>query len=75
METWWNESAAIFVDIVDLRAAIDSVEFNHIPREAYKVAHEIARVCYVEKITCIWDDDPPSFLIGSLIDDVTIDNG
>jgi hypothetical protein len=39
------------------------------------VAHEIARNCFVHKVNCTWDDDPPSFLLSSLINDVTMDIG
>ena len=43
VEAWWNDSAAIFADIVDLASRIDSIVFKHIPREANMVAHEIAK--------------------------------
>jgi hypothetical protein len=75
VDTWWSESAAIFADIVDLASNIDKLEFKHIPREANMVAHEIARNCFVQKVNCNWDDDPPSFLLSSLINDVTMDIG
>jgi ribonuclease HI len=75
VDTWWSESAPIFADIVDLASNIDKLEFKHIPREANLVAHEIARSCFVIKVNCTWDDDPPSFLLSSLINDVTMDIG
>jgi ribonuclease HI len=70
-ETWWMEPAAIFADCVDLASLIDGITFCHCPREVNKVAHEIARECFRIKISCTWDDDPPSFLLNRLIDDVT----
>jgi ribonuclease HI len=69
---WWNESAAIFADCVDLTTAIGDVKFQHCPREANKVAHELARVSFSSSSSCNWDDDPPSFLLPYLLDDVTI---
>jgi ribonuclease HI len=71
LNTWWNGSAAIFADIVDLASTIDSVEYRYVPREANMTAHEIARQGFIDKINCNWDDDPPSFLLSFLIHDVT----
>jgi ribonuclease HI len=70
-ETWWTEPAAIFADCVDLASLIDGINFRHCPREVNRVAHVLARESFRNKITCTWDDDPPSFLLSSLIDDVT----
>ena len=71
-DTWWNESVAIFANIVDLGLNIGNVEFKHISREANKVAHELARGCFIDKISCNWVDEPPSFILGKLVNDVTI---
>lgn len=71
-ETWWTESAAIFADCLDTVTSIGRVTFHHCRREANKAAHEIARVCFIDKMSCIWDDEPPSFLLESLVNDVTI---
>ena len=71
-ERWWNDSAAIFADCVDYVASIGTVSFQHCPREANAVAHELARVCYTDKSSCNWDDDPSSFIIGKLVNDVII---
>jgi ribonuclease HI len=45
-EAWWGESSAIFAGCVDLASLIDKVSFKHCPREANKVAHDIARFCF-----------------------------
>jgi hypothetical protein len=37
-----------------------------------KTAHELARKCFIDKNSCNWDDEPPSFLFGTLIHDVTV---
>jgi ribonuclease HI len=71
-ETWWTGSAAIFVDCMDQVASIGNVSFVHCPREANKTAHELARVCFTDKNSCNWDDEPPSFLLGPLINNVTV---
>jgi ribonuclease HI len=71
-DTWWSEAAAIFADCVDLTTAIGDVKFQHCPREANKVAHELAKVSFSNTSSCNWDDDPPSFLLPFLLDDVTI---
>ena len=72
VETWWNASAAIFADCVDMASTIGIVTYRHCLREANKAAHEIARVCFHNKDSCNWVDEPPSFLLDSLLDDVTI---
>ena len=42
-EQWWNGSAAVFADCMDLAALIETISFKHCPREANEVAHELAR--------------------------------
>jgi ribonuclease HI len=71
-DRWWNESSAILADCVDLASSIGSVSFQFCPREANQVADDIARFCFQNKITCTWDDDPPSFLQNSLVNDITV---
>jgi ribonuclease HI len=70
-ETWWIEAAAIYLaDIVDLGPLIGDVSFKHCPREANEVAHELARFCFSSRSSCNWLDEPPSFLLEKLINDV-----
>jgi hypothetical protein len=71
-ETWWTQSAAIYADCMDQVASIGNVSFVHCPREANKTAHELARQCFIDKNSCNRDDEPPSFLLGTLIYDVTV---
>jgi hypothetical protein len=59
-QTRWSESAAIFADCVNLASNIDSITFDHISREANKVAHELARIYFRDKNHCNWDDEPPN---------------
>jgi ribonuclease HI len=71
-EAWWGESSAIFADCVDISSFIDDVSFKHCPREANEAAHEVSRVCFDSKNSCNWIDNPPSFLVEKLINDVTV---
>ena len=48
---------------MDLASNIDSLDFRHIPRDANKVVHEIARQSFIDKIPCNWDDDPARFFV------------
>jgi hypothetical protein len=69
---WFDEAAAVFVDCVDLCTLIGRVKFKHCFREANSVAHELARHGLSTKSTCTWVDEPPSFLLPSILNDVTI---
>ena len=70
--SWWGEASATFADCIDLASLIGTVSFRYCPREANEVAHEIVRSCFTEKVSCNWVDEPPSFILGKLINDVTI---
>jgi ribonuclease HI len=72
-QRWWNESAAIYAECIDKITNIGEVSFKLCPREANQVAHELARYSYSNKISCNWDDDPPSCLLDRLLNDVTIE--
>jgi hypothetical protein len=61
-EIWWTQSAAIYANCMDQVASIGNVSFVHCPREANKTAHKLARQCFIDKNSCNWDDEPPSFL-------------
>jgi hypothetical protein len=71
-EAWWGESPTIFADWVDLRAFNDNISFKHCPIEANEVAHEIASFCFSSRSSCNWVDEPFSFLLPKLINDVTV---
>jgi ribonuclease HI len=71
-ERWWNESAAFYADCIDLSSSIGTVKFNYCSREANQVAHELAKFSFLNALSCSWVDEPPSFLLGSLLNDVTI---
>jgi ribonuclease HI len=70
-ESWWSEPAAVYANCIDLSTSIGTVIFSHILREANKVAHELARVGFIDKTNCNWDDEPPDSILSSLLNDVT----
>ena len=72
VNSWWGEASAAFADCIDLASLIGTVSFRYCPMEANEVAHELARSCFTEKISCNWVDEPPSFILGKLTNDVTI---
>jgi hypothetical protein len=62
-KAWWGESAAILTDCVDLALLLNLGSFQYCPREANKVAHELARDCFASNISSSWVDEPPDFII------------
>lgn len=52
----------MYADCVDLVTKIGDVQFKHCVREANIVAHEVAKHCYENGISCHWVDNPPSFI-------------
>jgi hypothetical protein len=67
---WWNQSPAIYAECIDLIPSIGSVSFKACSRETNQVAHNIARFCFSNNISCNWVDEPPSFIFDSLTNDV-----
>jgi hypothetical protein len=57
---------------MEVAGSIGVVEFVHCRREMNRVAHDIARHSYNLNSRCNWVDEPPSFLLQPLLDDVTI---
>jgi hypothetical protein len=55
-----------------ISSRFNQVKFQHCHREANSVAHEIARNSFQLNLSCIWDDDPPSFVLPFLINDVSV---
>lgn len=65
-------SAAIFDDCCVLWNGFDNVPLEYCNREANRVAHELARSAFSSRNSCIWDDEPPSFILDCIVNDVTI---
>jgi ribonuclease HI len=67
-----TSAAAIFYDCNIMAAGFVKVSFEHCPREANSVAHELAKDSFQSFSSCTWDDDPPSFILPLLINDVSV---
>jgi hypothetical protein len=65
-------SLAIFHDFMLHASAFDDVSYGLCPREVNVAAHEIARSFFFCSDFCTWVDETHSFLMQSLINDVTI---
>ena len=63
-------AAPIFEDIRIQASSFDKILFMHCPRKANRVAHTLAHECRLD--SCVWADDPPSFILPLLIDDVSM---
>jgi hypothetical protein len=69
---WWNESVAIYADCIDISMLIGTVKFKSCPRKANQVALEIAKFSFLHNQTRNWVDEPPSFILDRLVNDVTV---
>jgi ribonuclease HI len=69
---WSSEASAVYADCVDLAVSIGEVSFRHCLREANMVAHSLAHECFKIQLDCNWVDEPPSFILQPLLNDVTI---
>ena len=65
-------SAPGYVECNHLSQDFVSIAIEHCNREANKVAHELPRVAITSKSSCTWVDEPPSFILEALVNDVTI---
>jgi len=65
-------SALIFYECCMLWQDFASISIDHCNREANSVAYELAKVAMRSKLSCNWVDEPPSFILGALVNDVTI---
>ena len=59
-------------DIFQNSFRIGLVSFTHCPREANRVAHNLAKSTYISKSVVFWGRDPPSCIMKNITDDVTI---
>lgn len=64
-------AAAVFDECQANWDWFDSISIEHCHREANQVAHVLARNLSLSKHTCNWIDEPPSFIIAKLANDVT----
>jgi ribonuclease HI len=69
---WSSDATAVYADCVDLVVSIGEVSFRHCLREANMVAHSLAHECFKVRLDCNWVDEPPSFILQPLLNDVTV---
>jgi len=64
--------APIYDECNHLWQEFQSISIEHCDRESNQVAHVLAREAISLKLSCIWVDEPPSFILESLVNDVTM---
>ena len=67
-----SAGAPIYDDYFSLLQGFVVVCIEHCDREANNVSHRIARVALALKDNCIWVNEPPSFIIEALVNDITL---
>jgi hypothetical protein len=67
-----TSSSAIFDDCMNLSTGYRKILFEHCKREANQVAHDLARHCFINHDDDFWDNDPPSFIMRAMVNDVTV---
>jgi hypothetical protein len=65
-------AAAIYDDCKIIWSGFGKVDVEHCHREANQMAHELARDSFESSDSCILVDEPPSFIISKLANDVTV---
>ena len=68
----WNDATTIYDEIMAKIGMVGKVEFSHCGRDVNTAAHGLARECFNSRISCIWVDEPPSFILQSLLNDVIV---
>ena len=72
MNSFLNEYVHLLVEAKEVADQMDAVEFQHVPRQANKSAHNIARHAkYVSEFT-VWMEDVPPNLVSVIQADSTI---
>jgi ribonuclease HI len=66
-----NSAAAIYDECDTVWGGFQEISIEHVRREDNQVAHELARRAMNSRMNCIWDDDPPAFILSFLANDVT----
>jgi ribonuclease HI len=65
-----TSAAAINDDCVVIWKGFSDISIDHCNRDANKVAHELVFNSFSNKSSCIWADEPPSFILATLANDV-----
>ena len=69
-----KSAVAVYDECNIVWGGFQEIAIEHTSREANQVAHELARQAMLRKENCIQDDDPSSFIVHLLSNDVTILN-
>jgi len=69
-----NSAAAIYDDYNIIWSGVQDISIEHCRKEANQVAHNLAKRARQYKQNCTWIDEPPNFILDSLMNDVTILN-
>ena len=69
---WWDAVAAIFAECLDTATSIGRVRFKHCLRATNSVAHMIARHSFCNRNSLSWINEPPGWLMSTLVDDVSV---
>ena len=65
-----NSTAAVYDDCSIIWSGFEDITIEHCDRESNQAAHVLARQAMQTKENCIWDDEPPSFIIETIMKDV-----
>jgi ribonuclease HI len=68
----WSPYTAVLADCFQKASAMDLVFFQHCPRDANVVAHNLAKMAYESRNGFGWDGRPPDFILSDVIRDVTM---
>jgi hypothetical protein len=63
--------SCIFYDCYHLACDFIKISFEHVPREANVVAHDLARAARSSPLS-VWMEDAPDFILSFLLDDVRV---
>jgi ribonuclease HI len=65
-----NSAAAVYDECNIVWSGLQMISIEHCSGEANKTAHKLARRGMQTKLNCNWDDEPPSFILEFLMNDV-----
>ena len=58
-----NSAAAIYDECNIVWSGFQKISIEHVSRDANQVAHALARQAMISNENCMWDDEPPSFIL------------
>jgi len=64
--------APIYDECKMLSQDFSSISIEHCNRDINRVEHNLASLAVQSKHACIWVDEPPSFILEALVNDVTL---